>query len=306
MSIALKEQPAAGFATEAQRRAKYGDPDNFFMFAWPKVPRRQFLAERDQAYDRATPTSVIPLAASDAMQLGYVATTPSLLCGYVRLKAGEALPTRHKASGEVFYAMLGGGSTAWGGTTIEWGAGDVMCLPGGGETVHRAGREDALLFFVNNQPLLAFENLEPPAPGNARIKPTHWLHAEIERRFEKIWARQQTAQMSGFAVQFSSPELTPTFNTIPMVNTAINTLHAGGDQRPHRHNGVAVTLAIHGDDIYSMIEDEQVPWSNGAAQITPAAELHSHHNRGSGRMRSFVVQDEGLHHYLRTPGFSWN
>jgi len=55
-----------------------------------------------------------------------------------------------------------------------------------------------------------------------------------------------------------------------------------------------------------MIEDEKVPWVSGAAQITPAAELHSHHNQGNRRMRSFVVQDEGLHFYLRTPGFSWD
>ena len=73
-----------------------------------------------------------------------------------------------------------------------------------------------------------------------------------------------------------------------------------------RHNGAAITLSIQGEGVYSMIEDEKVPWSDGAAQITPATELHSHHNRGSGRMRSLVVQDEGLHFYTRTPGFSWD
>jgi hypothetical protein len=34
--------------------------------------------------------------------------------------------------------------------------------------------------------------------------------------------------------------------------------------------------------------------------------LHSHHNRGSLRMRSLVIQDEGLHFYTRTPGFSFD
>ena len=89
------------------------------------------------------------------------------------------------------------------------------------------------------------------------------------------------------------------------MNVAINTLQAGGDQRPHRHNGVAITLAVKGEGVHSMIEDEQVDWLDGAAQITPATELHSHHNRGSARMYSLVVQDEGLHFYTRTPGFSW-
>ena len=56
----------------------------------------------------------------------------------------------------------------------------------------------------------------------------------------------------------------------------------------------------------SMIEEQKVDWIAGAAQITPATELHSHHNRGSRRMVSLVVQDEGLHFYTRTPGFSWD
>ena len=42
------------------------------------------------------------------------------------------------------------------------------------------------------------------------------------------------------------------------------------------------------------------------AQVTPATDLHSHHNRGTKRMRSAVIQDEGLHYCTRTPGFSWD
>jgi hypothetical protein len=56
----------------------------------------------------------------------------------------------------------------------------------------------------------------------------------------------------------------------------------------------------------AMIEDRRIDWSTGAAQITPATLLHSHHNRGVKRMRSLVIQDEGLHHYTRTPGFSFD
>ena len=89
------------------------------------------------------------------------------------------------------------------------------------------------------------------------------------------------------------------------MNAAINTLSVGADQRPHRHNGVAITLAIQGAGVHSLIDGERVDWSNGAAQITPAAALHWHHNRGVMRMRSLVIQDEGLHYYTRTPGFSF-
>ena len=91
-----------------------------------------------------------------------------------------------------------------------------------------------------------------------------------------------------------------------MINTALNTLESGGDQRAHRHNGAALTLPIQAERVYSQIENEKVNWEDGVVLITPGTELHSHHNRGSKRMMSFVVQDEGLHFYLRTTGFSWN
>jgi len=90
------------------------------------------------------------------------------------------------------------------------------------------------------------------------------------------------------------------------MNVAINTLEPGKDQRPHRHNGAAITLAIEGAGTHSMIENERIDWVTGAAQITPATELLSHHNRGDRRMESIVVQDEGLHFYTRTTGFSWD
>ena len=69
---------------------------------------------------------------------------------------------------------------------------------------------------------------------------------------------------------------------------------------------MAITLALQSEGIYSMIEGTRVDWSDGAAAITPATLLHSHHNRGPRRMRSLVVQDEGLHLYTRTPGFSFD
>ena len=55
----------------------------------------------------------------------------------------------------------------------------------------------------------------------------------------------------------------------------------------------------------SIIDYEKIYWEEGVVFITLRTELHSHHNRGSKRMMSFVVQDEGLHFYLRTTGFSW-
>ncbi len=286
-----------------QQRARYCTSENPFTFAYPAVPVRQFLAERDRAFDTVTPTSAIALDASGDLATAYPATTPTLLCRYFRIRAGEELRTEFIASSEVFYVMHGNGESLNRNEAIAWGAGDVLCFPSG-DTVHRA-KTDALLFGVSDEPLLAFEGLRPPAPETPAVKATHWPAAEIEHVFQGVYTRKRTEKTTGCSVMFSCHDFAPGYHTTPLINTAINTLEAGGDQRPHRHNGVAVTLAIEGEGIHSMIADKRVDWSTGAAQITPASLLHSHHNRGTKRMRSFVIQDEGLHYYTRTPGFSF-
>ena len=288
------------------RRARYLTNENGFAFSWPAVPAHQFLAERDRAFDAGTPTGLIPLDISTELCTGYPATTPTLLCRYVKIRAKEQLRAAFAASGEIYYVMSGNGESRNGKDVVRWDRGDVFCFPGGAESSHRAGGTDCLLFAVTNEPLLAFERLRAPLPGQAAVETTLWPAAEIERRFEEVWNRPVGADTTGASVQFSTTALEPSTNTIPSINTAINTLAPGGDQRPHRHNGVAVTLAIQGDGIHSMIDGKRVDWSTGAAQITPAARLHSHHSRGTQRMRSFVIQDEGLHHYTRTPGFSFD
>ena len=291
--------------TPCTRRAIYHTAENGFAFAWPAVRVHQFLAERDLAFDGKTPMGDILLDISGDLGTPYPATTPTLLLRYLKIRAGERLRTAFAASGEVYYVMRGKGQSRNGADCIAWGQGDVFCFPGGGETAHLANSGDCLLFVATNEPLLAFERLRPPLPGQAVTETAHWVAERIERGLQAVWQRPITENTTGASVQFTSTALQPSTNTVPSINTAINTLEAGRDQRPHRHNGVAVTLAIQGEGIYSMVGGQRVDWSDGAAQITPATALHSHHNRGGKRMRSFVVQDEGLHQYTRTPGFSF-
>ena len=285
-------------------RARYYDPENFFAFKWPAVPRRQFLRERDAAYADGASTGEVMLDASDVLDTPYPATTPLLLARYLIVRAGDTLSITRRASAEVFYPLRGAGSSVSGDEDIVWSTGDTFCFPGGIEVSHTAA-VDAILFSVCNEPLLRYEDLQPPADGHERVRPLHWPKTEVDAQFEAIFERPDTAQTAGRALQLGSEGMAPASYPIPTMNVAINTLQPGGDQRPHRHNGVAITLAIQGAGTYSMIEDERVNWSDGAAQVTPATELHSHHNRGDQPMVSLVVQDEGLHFYTRTPGFSW-
>ena len=286
-------------------RAEYHDPAFAFDFKWPPIPRRQFLAERDRAYDPATVTAEVPLDISSDLGTNYPATTPLIFCRYLRIAAGQQYASHYQASGEIFFVIEGTGQSVNGDDRIEWGKGDLFCFPGGRRTMHRAGQVDCLLFCATNEPQLAFEHLQPPRPGNEVIQTVHYPAEKIAQQFEPVFARPRTSTDSGQALLFSSAAVGQCRNTLPSINVVINTLEAGGDQRAHRHNGVAVTLALECEGVYSMVEGDRIDWSRGAAQITPSTEFHSHHNRGSQRMVSLVIQDEGLHYYTRTPGFSW-
>jgi gentisate 1,2-dioxygenase len=285
-------------------RAVLHNPQNFFNYRLPPVARHQFTRERDLAFAHQGGPKEIELSISDVLGTPYPATTPLLLARYLCLDSGDSLSINRLTSGEVFYVLSGAGVSSDGADVIRWGVGDVFSFPGGTDVIHEAETR-TILFSVCNEPLLRFERLQAPAPGTAAVRPVHWPHGLIESSLDEIYARANGDEASGRAVQLSSGDMAPAMHTLPSMNVAINTLQSGGDQRPHRHNGVAITLAVKGGGVHSMIEDQRIDWLEGAAQITPATELHSHHNRGSERMYSLVVQDEGLHFYTRTPGFSW-
>jgi gentisate 1,2-dioxygenase len=93
--------------------------------------------------------------------------------------------------------------------------------------------------------------------------------------------------------------------TTPTMLSSINTLEAGGDQRPHKHSSAALTLCIAGEGVHSLVGGQRIEWQADVLMVTPLGAIHSHHNRRSKMMRSFVVQDTGRHTELRTTNFSW-
>ena len=286
-------------------RARYHSRENNFEFSWPPVPPHQFVKERDCAFSLDTPTGLIPLDLGDVLGLDYPATTPTLLTRYAKIRTGEELSVSFKTAGTVYYVIQGQGCSKQDNDVIEWGEGDLFCFPGFGKTVHKTVDGDSILFLATNEPLLSIDRLTPPSATEAVVEVVHWSAEEIARQFEPVLKRPITENTSGHALLFSSTALEGSTNILPTMNCALNTLEAGKDQRPHRHNGVAVTLCIRGQGVYSQIEDQRVDWIDYGVQITPPAALHSHHNRGQDQMECLIFQDEALHYYTRTPGFSW-
>ena len=291
--------------SEFARRARWFHSGNAFNLKLPAVPRHIFLAERDRAFDPASPTGFIPLDLSAALNAPFPCTLPLVLTGYVRVRAGESLATRFQAATEIFVALQGEGRIENGGDAIEWRAGDVVLMPGGGETTHRAGSEDAVLWAVNDEPYLRFADAAPPARSAAPVEPTHFRAEEIRDQLMKVHAMPGAEALAGFALLLSSAKMERRRSIAPLMTLALNSLPGGLVQRPHRHNAAALTLCVAGERCHSVIEGERVDWSRHAVMVTPPGEMHAHHNEGDDLMLSWVIQDGGLHYHTRTMDFAY-
>ena len=290
-----------------EQRARYDSPANIFTIKRPAVPKHVFVEEIEQAMAPDAPTGWITLDVGDRMGFDYPATTPLMLGRYARVNAGESLTGCFRASGEFYYGIAGSGSASKAGETIDWAAGDVFALPGGGETELVGGDDGAVLFQVTNEPELTFHNLDAPSPEYAPTQAALYPNAEIKRQMALVHDEQKAdPNVTGLALHFSSERREQMRDIHPSIALAMNSLDAHEVQRPHRHNSVAMTLPIQSESVYSVIEGERVDWHQYAIMITPPADLHEHHNEGDEMMLSLVVQDGGLYYHLRTIGFSFD
>lgn len=300
MSTAANLVPSV-LDTPCAQRALYWSAANNFQQLQPDVPSHVFVAERDWAVDPRTGTALIPLDLSDRLGLGYPATVPNLLARYVRIAANDETSFELVSSGEAYYVIEGSGTAAKNGDSIAWAEGDVFVLPGGGSTRIRANHEDALLWMVTDEPVLAYFGVERTRLEQESV---HYPAEVTAREMARIHARVDDGTQSGKAVLFTRAGLETTHLATPTVAFALNSLPPGEDQPPHRHNAAALTLCIRGEGVHSMVDGRKVDWQDRAVMVTPPSALHSHHNRGPGMMYSVVAQDGGVFYNARTLGYA--
>jgi gentisate 1,2-dioxygenase len=297
-------EPVAAQASAYTARGRYLTPTNAFGDKLPPVPAVTFTEERDRAFDRDAPSGAITLDISDRLASPSPATTPLLLARYLRVRKGETLRTRLRATAGIYYVIRGAGETTCRSDRLAWSQGDVFRIPGGDETLHRAD-DDAVLWTVSNEPEVAFHLLEPPANDAQSLAVAHFPAADIHRHLSDVRAKTFQKDASGRVVVFATAEFEKMFSLTPSMTLALNSLEPGQAQRGHRHNSVAVTLVIQADRCYSMIDGERKDWRPYATMITPATAAHSHHNDGDQLATCLIVQDGGLFYQCRAIGFSF-
>jgi gentisate 1,2-dioxygenase len=297
------QRPSAP-TSQAQARGRFFNTGNAFNVQLPPVPDHLFTQEPLTALDPSTPTGLIACDLSQQLACPFPATTPLVLARYARIRAGDTLTTDFAASGIICYVIAGTGCTDAGTEQVNWNAGDLLILPGGPSYTHTATK-DAVLWIVTNEPQLAFERLQPPAPGQAPTAIVHFIADEIARQIAFLYEVGRSEEIAGSALIFSAAEQEASRNILPTLTVAMNSLPGGKSQRPHIHNAVAVSLMIKGTQCYSVMDGRRKDWAQWATSITPPTAVHSHHNGGNEQAMFLIVQDGGIFYHARAMGFEF-
>jgi len=305
MSTVISEKaiPTTDLTQEAEifEYSKAADPIS--SGATPRVPITVF----SPSLYEAGATRVVPLDLSKELKTPYPVTGPSVLANFVRIKAGESLPTSADATSEFFYVIKGSGHTTTENGSISWSEGDIFALPGMAAT-HHADTETNF-YMVNDSPLLEYLGVEK---SKKRFQPTLYTRSSILAELEKAKNDPNAGKRSRVSVLLANKNFAQTMTITHTLWAMFGIVSPGSRQLPHRHQSVALDFVADAKPgVYTLLGPEldaqgnikdatRVDWVKGAAFVTPAGYWHEHVNESGADAFVMPIQDAGLHSYLRT------
>jgi gentisate 1,2-dioxygenase len=272
----------------------------------PQVPIVRFGPEiyLDQ------PTGVVPLDLSKDLGVKTgEATSPALLANFVRIRAAEQIDTSPNATSQLYYVLYGRGFAAINGHLVKWEKGDFLTLPAGSHAVFYADAETAM-YWVHDEPLLRYLGADATQP---RFRPTKFRRADAVAKLEDIAARPGANDKSRVSVLLANADQEQTLTITHVLWAMFGVLPAGQEQRPHRHQSVALDLILDAppsgcytllgtrlDERGEIVDPIRVDWQAGGAFTTPPGMWHAHYNQTDQPAHLIPVQDAGLQTYLRS------
>jgi gentisate 1,2-dioxygenase len=298
-----KTIPTATLTQEAEIFEYSRAADPISSGATPRVPIKVFSPELYATGE----TRVVPLDLSRELKTSYPMTGPSVLANFVRIEAGDTLPTSADATSEFFYVIKGSGHTETERGSIHWCEGDIFSLPGMA-AVHHANTESSF-YMVNDSPLLEYLGVQK---SENRFQPTLYPRETILAELEKAKDDPNAGKRSRVSVLLANRNFSQTMTITHTLWAMFGMISPGSRQLPHRHQSVALDFVAEAKPgVYTLLGpelDEQgnilhatrVDWVKGAAFVTPAGYWHEHVNESGEDAYVMPIQDAGLHSYLRT------
>jgi gentisate 1,2-dioxygenase len=298
------------------RFEEWGDDARYFEYSKaanpivsghaPQVPIMQFGPELylDE------PTGVVPLDLSRALGVkDGAATSPALLANFIRIRAGDQINTSPNATSQLYYALCGHGFAAINGHLIQWEKGDFLTLPAGCRAVFYADAE-AAMYWVHDEPLLRYLGADATQP---RFRPTKFRRADVVAKLADIATRPGANDKSRVSVLLANADQEQTLTITHVLWAMFGVLPPGQEQRPHRHQSVALDLILDAPPTgcYTLLgtrlnergniaDPIRVDWQAGGAFTTPPGMWHAHYNETDTPAHLIPVQDAGLQTYLRS------
>ena len=283
----------------------------------PKLPPVPVLVHPAAAHESGS-SRVIPFDLSKQLGEQCVRASPNLFAGFVRIDVGDSVETEAAATSQAFYVIRGDGFSVFGNNEkIEWHSGDLFVLPkNDGPITHEcvcdsSKFESAALYWVHDGPLLNYLGV---APNQKRFEPTYFSNERLQERVEEIRHESSSASKNRLGVLLGNAATEASTLTLTHVLwSLLNSIAPGTTQRPHRHNSVALDLAVKADPgVYTLmgkdldattgeiIDPIRCDWVPGSAFVTPPGWWHSHHNESGTIAWVLPMQDAGLYTFQRT------
>jgi gentisate 1,2-dioxygenase len=271
----------------------------------PAIPIETFAADLHVG----GPSRIVPLDLSAALGIDTgPATSPALLANFIRIRPGEKVATAPNASSELYYVIRGAGCSLVNGDAVTWSAGDFVVLPARSRSTHYA-EQDTALYWVTDEPLLRYLGVEATTP---RFAPTKFAGATAIAELEQVAADRLAGQRSRVSIILANANLPQTRTVTHVLWAMLGVVPAGSEQRPHRHQSVALDLCVGAspgcytllgaslDEHGAILHPTRVDWAPGAVFTTPPGMWHAHFNESSEPAWVIPIQDAGLHTYLRS------
>lgn len=270
-----------------------------------KVPSVRFGTE---LYSKG-PTAVVPLdLAGDLGIESGAATSPGLLASFIRILAGERISTDPNATSQLYYVIYGRGFAAVNGAMTRWEKGDLITLPAGSRSAFYADADSAL-YWVHDEPLLRYLGAEARHP---QFKPTKFRRADMVAKLDSIANSPGANEKSRVSVLMANANEEQTLTITHVLWAMLGVLPAGQEQRPHRHQSVALDLILDAqpgcytllgtrtDERGNIVDPVRVDWEPGGAFVTPPGMWHAHFNESGAAAHLLPIQDAGIQTYLRS------
>ncbi|ACO61616.1 predicted protein [Micromonas commoda] len=258
-------------------------------------------------------TRIIPFDINDCLDIETACTSPNLMASFVRVRVGESIETKANATSQAFYVIRGTGSTSSEHGTVSWGDGDLFVVPvTEGALKHtcvEAEKGGAALYWIHDEPLMDYLGVKP---NGKKFEPTFFSREKMLAQVQEISHQQTEGERNRLGVLLGNKACDQTKTLTHVLWSLLNSIPAKTVQRPHRHNSVALDLAVAASpNVYTLMGKEidangdiidpiRCDWTPGGVFITPPGWWHSHHNESDEVAWVLPMQDAGLYTHQRT------